>query len=668
MFTSAGNDGPAISSLGSPGSESSPITVGAFVSPDMMTQQYSTLPPGDEDSPLQGASYYFSSRGPTPDGCMPTICAPGGAISPIPRHALQGKAQYHGTSMSSPNACGVAACIMSAVRQNGVKDCGPIELKRALMNSARAPTGLSEPFSQGCGLVSALDCVEYIIAHHGKEGQSVAIDVSIPSRDKARGIYIRDQAELEGLTTFSVLVKPRFNHSIQKTSSEMSELLSLELNLALKASESWVTCPDSLTLLSAKERNGQSFSVRLNTEELSPGIHFATVGALDASDPKRGNIFMLPITVVVPHSKFVSSEKPKLEMSDNEYVQLKENGLDYTTTLQLKQGAPNRRFFTVPIGAEWATIKLKSTQPILTGTSPRFMLHAIPFVRGDLPNAHAQLKRVYQMRDGVEEEYHLAVKGGSCMEVCLQLLWLANPLPASVTANIEFHSLNARTPTLISSLGQPITISAASGFARLGASTPLRTERLNPTCKLKSINRTLRPKEFDIKLGSSNRDIAPASDAEMSASNGDAKPSQIYELRLRYDFSIEGDKEIKTRPSLPSLFYQLYDSPVDSQVWSLEDSNGKILVFGGAMHHVDDVSLKKGNYTIRALVRHPSRPVLEQLKDLPFEVAFNLPEALTCEVYGQLAPASMPNVKDDRTPLQSKLLNKGKSTLIHSIA
>merc|ERR1719253_1496540 len=103
-----------------------------------MVEQYSTLPPEDGDSPLQGASYYFSSRGPTPDGMMPTICAPGGAISPVPRHALQGKAQYHGTSMSSPNACGVAACILSAVRggrgNGGGGGCGPIELRRGLMN------------------------------------------------------------------------------------------------------------------------------------------------------------------------------------------------------------------------------------------------------------------------------------------------------------------------------------------------------------------------------------------------------------------------------------------------------------------------------------------------------------------------------------------------------
>jgi tripeptidyl-peptidase-2 len=104
VFTSAGNDGPALSSLGSPGSLTNIITVGAWASPSMMTEQYSTLPP-DDDKPLQATSYYFSSRGPTNDGLLADICGPGGAIAPVPRASLQGKAQYHGTSMVSSSGC-----------------------------------------------------------------------------------------------------------------------------------------------------------------------------------------------------------------------------------------------------------------------------------------------------------------------------------------------------------------------------------------------------------------------------------------------------------------------------------------------------------------------------------------------------------------------------------
>jgi len=660
VFTSAGNDGPALSSLGSPGSLTSVVTVGAYVSPEMAVEQYSTLPPSS-DSPLQGSSYYFSSRGPTPDGFLPDVCGPGGAVAPVPRASLQGKAQYHGTSMSSPNVCGVAACVLSAVRQSGVKDCGPNELKRALKNTA-VISGVADPFSQGSGLVSALDCVDYIVKNHGKEGQSIAIDVSIPSRNSARGLYIRDEIELDGPMEFSVLVNPKFSHSNSRTSSELDELLSLELHLSLKSSEEWVTCPESMTLMSAKERNGQSFSVRLNTQGLKPGVHYASVHAVDSSDEQRGPLFSVPITVIVPHSRFVTKDKPKFLLNDSsdESIELKNNGLDLTTTFRLEQGVPNRRFVTVPMGAEWATIKLKSTDVSTGGAAPRVLLHAIPFVRGDMPNTECQLKRLFVVKEGVEDEYHVRVKGGSSLEMCLQLLWLANPSPASVTADVEFHSLNIRSPalpTLMSS--QPITITPSSEFARLGASSPLRAEQLNPECKLKSVLRTLRPSSVDVTLGSAERDSEPPSDAEL-ASNADEESSQIYEMRLSYKLKVEGDKPIEVRPSFPSIFNQIYDSPVDSQIWSLQDNNAKMITYGSCMHHASPTSLKKGDYTVSLLLRHPSRSTLDQMKDIPCEISMTMPSALSCNIYSELDKASTPAVKDDgRKPMEKKLLSKG---------
>ncbi|KAL7551241.1 hypothetical protein ACHAWF_014431 [Thalassiosira exigua] len=662
VFASAGNDGPALSSLGSPGSVTAPVTVGAYVSPAMMVEQYSTLPPVDEDDGkedpphLEGASYYFSSRGPTPDGYLPDVCGPGGAIAPIPRHALQGKAQYDGTSMSSPNVCGVAACVLSAARQGGLNDWGPAELKRALINTARPPEGVREPLSQGSGLVSALDCAEYLLAHRGKPGQDVALDVSVPSRNGARGIYLRDEAELDGPLDFSVKVLPRFDHANPRTPSEVDQLLSLELDLLLKSSEGWVTCPERMTLLSAKERRGQTFSVRLNTRGLKPGVHYASVDAVCASDPARGKLFSLPVTVVVPHSRFLAG-KSEFSLNDKEHISLEENGIDYSTVYHLRQGVPNRRFLTVPAEAEWATIKIKSGPSAPADSSPRILLHAVPFVRGDLHNRECQLKKIVQIKSGVEDEFHVPVKAGSCLEVCLQLLWLANPAPASVQAVVEFHSLNARSPTLVSS--QPIAITPAAEYARLGAGTPLRAEQINPACSLKSVIRTLRPREFDIKLGSSERDAEPPSDAEL-ASHPDAAPSRIYELRTRYDFAIEGDKAVKVRPCFPSLFRQLYDSPLDSQLWSLEDGDARVLAYGSSMDHAKPTSLRKGNYTVNLLLRHPNRTNLEAMKDVPCEVSFALESALTCKVYDKLDVASTPNVKEDRrVPLQKKVLPKG---------
>ena len=661
VFTSAGNDGPALSSLGSPGALSSPITVGAYVSKDMMIDQYSTLkaPIEDGEQDLRDTSYYFSSRGPTPDGLLPDLCAPGGAISPIPRHSLQGKAQYHGTSMSSPNACGVAACVLSAVKQKlGVDHISPAELRKGLLNTA-ASVDISDPFAQGAGLISATAAVDYILEHRGKLCQDLTVDVMLPNRNNARGLYIRDKLELAGPMTFDVKVLPRFQHASVRTDEEMDEVLSFELDLDLTPSKSWVKCPERMSLLSAIERNGQAFSVRLDVEDLPPGVHYATVDGIDSNDPARGPLFSLPVTVIKPHSSVVDANNPTTTVNDNETITLKDNGIDFIMSYSLEAGAPSRRFLDVPSTAEFATIKIKSTAPNHLTSPHRVLIHAIPFVRGDLPNTQTQLKKLVQMTEGIEKEFHMKVKGGSTLEVCLQLLWLANASSASVVVEVEYHSFSTRAPTLVTS--QPLAISAGREFARFGASANLRSEKLNPSATLDSVRRTIRPSSYDIQSGSGDRDIMPPSDSELKA-NPELKASdgtEIYNMFLKYEFEIDSEKSIKVTPFIPSLFNQLYDSPLDSQIWELYDSNSQLLECGSAIHHADAVSIGKGKYSINFHTRHPSRQVLEQVKDVPFELVMST-DALECKVYSEMAKASTPAVTDDgRKEVGVMVLRKG---------
>jgi len=683
VFTSAGNDGPALSTLGSPGALTSPITVGAYISPEMMVDQYSTLPLVENTDgtnvdgmvkkapALEGTSYYFSSRGPTPDGALPDLCAPGGAISPIPRHALQGKAQYHGTSMSSPNACGVAACVLSVLRSHhyGIGKISPHELKRGLVNSAKK-VDIVDPFSQGGGLISAVDAVEYIAAHHKKVGQDLVYDVSFPARSGARGLYIRDEVELDGPLTFTVLVKPEFDHAVKRTDGEMDELLNLELDLELRPSASWVTCPERMRLLAATERGGQSFAIRVSKEELAIGANYATIDAYDASDPDRGAIFQVPVTVISPHTRALKSAGPTGNTIEGEgLTSTKDNGVDLKLTYDLTPGSPNRRFITVPPSAEWATIKIRSTSTDPTATSPkRIYVHAVPFVRGDVPNTYIQRKKVIRISEGgADEEMDVRVKGGATLEICLQLLWLANPCPASVVADVEFHSLNARAPTFVSS--QPVVIKAATEFARLGANAILRPEKIDPSAELKTVERTIRPVSYKIVAGSTERDVLPPSDAELEAfaasrgEEGGSTPAgtQIYDMNLTYKFKVEGKDAISVTPSIPSLFHQLYDSKLDSQIWVLEEATTQqILGYGSSMHQSSPVSLSKGDYAVKLHLRHPDRNVLEQVKDVPCQISFALPEAFKCEVYSRMDEASTPGVTGDgRSPVTAALLQRG---------
>jgi len=127
FVSSAGNNGPALTTVGAPGGTSTAlISVAAAVTPPMMEAQYSALASGPVPGPVRGlpggATYTWSSVGPTSDGDRGvTIAAPGGAISPVPTWTLNSKQLMNGTSMSSPNACGALALVVGAAKQKGVK-------------------------------------------------------------------------------------------------------------------------------------------------------------------------------------------------------------------------------------------------------------------------------------------------------------------------------------------------------------------------------------------------------------------------------------------------------------------------------------------------------------------------------------------------------------------
>ena len=323
-------------------------------------------------------------------------------------------------------------------------------------------------------------------------------------------------------------VRPLFEHAFVRSADELASLLAIELPLTLSASAPWVATPASMILTSGKERGGQSFAVRVDPSGLPPGAHFARVLAHDASDPSRGPLFSLPVTIIVPHAlaptqpvhQLLAASTPaataaaveEIETISSSEAVSSEDGPPLKLDMHLPAGQPVRKFLAVPESAEFATVRVR------TGSMPQgphsVIVHAVPSARGDVPNTALQVKRFLTLREHGEESLTLPIlKGGSTLELCMQLSWLANPSPVDLDVQLEWHSYGFRGGAVASD--RPLRIGASSTYARLEVGAPLRSERLHPKAELDTVERVVRPAKHNISAASAELDVLPPSDAQV---------------------------------------------------------------------------------------------------------------------------------------------------------
>ena len=153
--------------------------------------------------------------------------------------------------------------------------------------------------------------------------------------------------------------------------------MDLEIEFKLDASEPWISTPSTMTLMS----QSRGFPVRINTDGLAPGAHFAWVSGADAADPARGPLFRLPVTVIVP-----------LEPPSGEEA--------LCFPVSLEGGKPSRTFITAPAAADYATVKLVTGEVV---KGPHIVsLHCVPNARGDADAGHDESKAMLMLRSVVE--------------------------------------------------------------------------------------------------------------------------------------------------------------------------------------------------------------------------------------------------------------------------
>lgn len=513
FVSSAGNSGPALSTVGGPGGTTSAmIGVGAYVSPAMMDVEYS-LSHVKED-----LAYTWSSRGPAPDGDMGVdILAPGGAIAPVPNYSLQPGRQMNGTSMSSPNACGNIALIICGLRQQG-RSYSHTSLLRSLQSTALRLESVDD-FADGPGLLQ----VDRAFAHHlewgDAPGQQVELESTVSGRGDARGVLLREPGEYDRVLSDHLHIKPRFPEAFDN-----GRRLEFQLPLRLSATADWIHLGEHLLLA----HDGDWIPFQVDPRKLKPGVHAAEILGHDPEHPDRGPLLRVPVTVIRPS-------------------ELKNAG--WAGRIQSTPAASSRSFFAVPAGAQFAQVHLRR---IGGDASAEFMIHSLQLAPGESFEDH-ELNDSIELSPGEFWEVKFPVVPGRTLEVCVAQYWTSAG-KSGLEMELQFHGFAISDDNL--------ALSGSGGASAVTVTAALRHESLQPSAVLDTWDRTLAPVDSRIELLGEERDEL-----------WDGLRSSRLVLDYKFTQARTGDVSLVC----PRLNGLLYDSPVDSLRLFLYDENDRLV-------------------------------------------------------------------------------------------
>ncbi|ESO86457.1 hypothetical protein LOTGIDRAFT_129137 [Lottia gigantea] len=569
---SAGNNGPALSTVGTPGGTTHAIIgVGAHVSPAMMAAEYSLR------EMLPSMHYTWSSRGPSHDGALGVcISAPGGAIASVPNWTLRGSQLMNGTSMSSPNACGSIGLILSALKANNIP-YSPHSVRRALENTGKHVEGV-EVFALGHGMLQVEKAYEYLCKH--ARCNEDYLEFIVHCNGSKKGIYIREPGLQGRPIENTVTVEPKF----MEDKAEQKEKIDLCLQLRLICSESWVHCPQHLELMNT----ARSFSISVNPCGLPIGVHYTEVRGYDCHCPDKGPVFRVPITVIVPER--VLDEKNYLVSYKN---------------VSFKPGQIQRHFIQVPLGATSAALKIQSQD---SEKNCRMLLHCMQISPQSIYKKH-EFEKFVTITDNGETVQAFSVLVKVTLEVCIAKWW-ANLGTVLLDYSVIFYGngLDVVKPVM----------HAADSITRYNIRNFLKHEEAQPSVTLKTLVQPVRPIESKIVCLEGSRDRLPDN-------------RQIYSIELTYNFNQAKQGEVT--PDCPFLSNLLYESEYESQLWMLYDSNKQFIAGGDAYPNQYTVKLEKGDYTIKFQIRHEKKESLEKLKDLVLLLHSKLASNLNLDIY-----------------------------------
>jgi len=272
VVVSAGNDGPGISTLGSPASAELALAVCALLPGVFARAPEPGVPPAPD---LMG---WWSARG--GEVAKPDLCAPGVAYSNVPPWRT-GEEIAGGTSQAAPHIAGLAALLHSGLLQQG-RRARAIDIKQALLATA-VPLPGNTTLDQGAGVPRALEAFHWLGAGH--QAGIYRIRALPDGGNRSAGPAAYRRAGLAGpADTLQRFV-------IETAGGQPAA------RLLLRSDAPWLRAPASVDF------RGEPAVVALSYDRTvlgAAGLYTGNVWARPATDTLAGWVLRLTNTIIVP--------------------------------------------------------------------------------------------------------------------------------------------------------------------------------------------------------------------------------------------------------------------------------------------------------------------------------------------------------------------------------
>ncbi|MEK7483391.1 MAG: S8 family serine peptidase, partial [Planctomycetota bacterium] len=287
MCISAGNEGPALGTIGSPGTSELAFAVGACVFPKTQNSNYSVI---DVVPPIL---FPFSSRGPLRNGDVGVdFIAPGAAYSPIPTWYRVKHENWNGTSMASPQLSGALAVLLSGLIEEKISWTNP-RIRNALERTAKELPQISF-LEQGWGLPQIPRAFELLKEERDRENplhyrlQTTVGDIS------GRGAFFKN---ISGVEPFF------FNFQATPLLSE-DQKIQFSRQLTLSSEVEWL----KVASYGITTQNGISVRLKVLPHLLKSGTNFGRIFATRLDGYNMGHEFYFPVTILQPTDSQLKSE------------------------------------------------------------------------------------------------------------------------------------------------------------------------------------------------------------------------------------------------------------------------------------------------------------------------------------------------------------------------